>query len=78
MRIELDQAADALYVVLSDAPYAYGRDLDDSRRIDYAEDGTVIGVEILFPSQGVNLQGLPLPAAAVRELQRDERLAFVA
>jgi uncharacterized protein YuzE len=49
MRIELDEAADALYVVLSDAPYAYGKDLDDSRRIDYSEDGSVIGIEILFP-----------------------------
>jgi uncharacterized protein YuzE len=78
MRIELDEAADALYVVLSDAPYAYGRDLDDSRRIDYSQDGSVIGIEILFPSQGVNLKDLPLPESALRELQRDRRLAFVA
>jgi uncharacterized protein YuzE len=78
MRIQLDAKADALYITLSEKPYAFGRDVDDSRRIDYAADGTVIGVEILFPSLGVRLEGLPLPDGVVRELRNDSRLALVA
>ncbi len=78
MRIEYDEVADALYLVLSDAPYSYGHDLDDSRRIDYSADGTVIGIEILFPSLGIDLRDLPVPPQLVEQLHRDRRLAFVA
>ena len=49
-----------LYIyVSSDAPYAYGRDLDNERRIDYAPDGTPRGIEITCVSHGVNLDDLP-------------------
>ena len=34
-RIEYDREADAVYIYLRDVPYAYGKDLDDLRRIDY-------------------------------------------
>jgi uncharacterized protein YuzE len=59
MDIEHDREADALYVSLNDEPYAYGEDLDLRRRIDYAEDGTPVGVELLYPSLGVDLSDLP-------------------
>lgn len=78
MRIEFDEEADALYLAVSDAPYAYGKDIDDSRRVDYAEDGTVIGIEILFPSQGIDLRGLPTPEPLLIQLRQDRRLAVVA
>ena len=54
-----DRDAQALYIRLSDQPYAYGRDLDNERRIDYAIDGTPIGVEITCAMAGVNLDDLP-------------------
>lgn len=54
-----DAEADAIYIYLSDKPYAYGIDLDDERRIDYASDNTPIGVELLCVSDGVNLDSLP-------------------
>ena len=38
MRLEYDKEADAIYIKLSDMPYAYGKDLDDLRRIDYDAD----------------------------------------
>ena len=31
----------------------------DARRVDYAEDGTPVGVELLYVSQGVDLSDLP-------------------
>ncbi len=54
-----DPEADAIYVRLRDLPYAYGEDIDHERRIDYAADGTPIGVELLDVSRGVNLDDLP-------------------
>lgn len=59
MEFKHDVQADAVYIYLSDKPYAYGKDLDDERRIDYASDSTLIGVELLCVSDGVNLDGLP-------------------
>jgi len=59
MKFKYDAEADAIYIYLSEKPYAYGTDLDDERRIDYASDNTPIGVELLCVSDGVNLDGLP-------------------
>lgn len=59
MEFKHDAQADAIYIYLSNKPYAYGKDLDDERRIDYASDNTPIGVELLCVSKGVNLDGLP-------------------
>ena len=54
-----DPEADALYIRFADRPYAYGRDLDDERRVDYDEAGTPIGVELLCVSSGVDLHDVP-------------------
>jgi uncharacterized protein YuzE len=59
MKVKYDREADAIYVYLNSKPYAYGEDLDDERRIDYASDNTPMGVELLCTSKGVNLEGLP-------------------
>ena len=59
MRMEYDREADAIYVYLGDAPYAYGEHLDNERRIDYSADGTPIGVELLCVSTGVITNDLP-------------------
>ena len=59
LNVEHDPEADALYVRLGDKPYAYGEDFGDERRVDYAADGTPIGVELLCVSVGVDLTDLP-------------------
>ena len=59
MEIKYDPDADAVYIYLSDKPYAYGRELDNERRIDYASDHTPIGIELLSVSKGVNPDDLP-------------------
>ena len=59
MKFKHDMQADAVYIYLSDKPYAYGIDLDNERRIDYASDNTPRGVELLCVSKGVNINRLP-------------------
>ncbi|MCK4368899.1 MAG: DUF2283 domain-containing protein [Dehalococcoidales bacterium] len=59
MRLEYDREADAIYIYLSDAPYAYGVDLDDERRIDYDAAGNPMGIELLCVSEGVIPNDLP-------------------
>lgn len=65
LEVEYDPEADAVYLRLGDAPYAFGRDIDERRRIDFDANGNPIGIEILFVSSGLNLEGLPLPANAL-------------
>ena len=59
MRIKYDENADAVYIYLRDKPYAYGKELDNERRIDYSSDGVPVGIELLSVSKGVNTEDLP-------------------
>jgi uncharacterized protein YuzE len=69
-RCTYDKEADAIYVYLNDKPYAYGKDLDNSRRIDYAADDTPIGIELLSVSKGVDLDDFPEPDEVVKCLKK--------
>jgi uncharacterized protein YuzE len=58
--LEYDESVDAAYITVKEADWDHQVRLDDARGIDYAADGSVIGVEILSPRRkGVNLDGLP-------------------
>ena len=57
--VTYDPEADAAYISFSSASSARQVQLDDSRVLDYAQDGSLVGVEILSPSLGVDLSGLP-------------------
>jgi len=57
--LQYDKEADAIYIRLSQEPYAYGEELDPERRIDYATNGKPIAVELLCVSSGVDLRNLP-------------------
>ena len=59
MEIKYDKEADAIYISLGDAPYSYGKDLDEERRIDYDTDGNPRGIELLCVSTGVITDDLP-------------------
>src|SRR5262245_37612437 len=61
MRVEYDQNADAVYVWLRGLPYAHGKDLDKSRRVDYAADHRPIGIELLDVSAGSTCAAYPIP-----------------
>ena len=68
MKIRYDKQADAIYILLSNKPYAYGKDLDEERRIDYDADGNPRGVELLCVSMGVITDNLPNRAEIERAL----------
>jgi uncharacterized protein YuzE len=68
--LEYDEAVDAAYLTLSDEPWDHQVRLDDARGINYAADGSVIGIEILSPRRkGVLLDGLPFRDDVVRVMQ---------
>ena len=68
--LEYDEAVDAAYLQVSDGPWHHQARLDDSRGINYAEDGSVIGIELLSPSRiGVNVDGLPYSADVERVMR---------
>lgn len=43
---------------------------DKARVIDYGADGSVVGVEFISPSQGIDLAGVPCAADVKREARR--------
>ena len=76
MKMKYDPEADAVYIYLSDKPYAYGKDLDDERRIDYSSDNTPIGIELLCVSKGVNPGDLPEQHKIVDLLEKRDIKVF--
>jgi len=68
--IKHDTEADAIYITLESDQYAYGRDIDDKRRIDYASNSQPIGIELLSVSRGINVSDLPYPDIISRLLSK--------
>ena len=67
MLLEYDESVDAAYLTVSDAAWHHQVRLDDARGVNYAADGSVIGIELLSPRRkGVLLAGLPFPADVAR------------
>ena len=54
-----DSDVDAAYIYFRQAPWDHMKILDDCRNVDYGSDGEPNGVELLYVSDGVNLDGLP-------------------
>jgi len=70
MLLEYDESVDAAYLTVSDAAWHHQVRLDDARGVNYAADGSVIGIEILSPRRnGVRLEGLPYPEDITRVLR---------
>jgi uncharacterized protein YuzE len=59
LKITFDKKADAVYILLHDKPYAYGKDLDNERRVDFDQEGNPRGIELLCVSTGVITDDLP-------------------
>ncbi len=77
MSFEYDKDADAIYIRFSSTEYAYGKDLDNERRIDYDSNGNPIGVELLCVSKGVILDDLP-NRKEIEKLLGDKRIKMFA
>jgi uncharacterized protein YuzE len=68
--LEYDEGVDAAYLTASDAPWHHQVRLDDARAVNYAADGSVIGIELLSPRRkGVLLDGLPYPRDVARVMR---------
>jgi uncharacterized protein YuzE len=65
-----DRRHDVAYVAFSGVASARQIALDDTTIIDYGADGSVVGVEFISPSRGVNLAGVPRAAEVEREVRR--------
>jgi uncharacterized protein YuzE len=76
VKITYDKEADAVYIYVTDGPYAHGKKLDDQRRIDYDSDGDVRGIELLNVSHGVDLHNLPFAAEIGRLLEKRKLKVF--
>ena len=50
---------DILYLEVRDTEYAGGRELDDSRHLRLDVKGYMKGIEFLYVSEGVDLDGIP-------------------
>jgi len=61
MRLKVDEAADALYLTLSDAPARESEEVSPGIILDYGADGRVVGIEMLHLSKRA-------PIADVRRL----------
>lgn len=59
MLIKYNKEADAVYIKLKPGRYAYGRELDELRRVDYDSKDRPIGVELLCASRGIDTMDLP-------------------
>lgn len=68
IKCEYDREVDAIYLVLSDKPYSYSKELDDTRHVDYASDHSPIGIELLCVSDGVIVDDLPYQEQVARVL----------
>ena len=70
-QVTYEPEADAAYVSFSQATPDHQVPLDDGRILDYSADAVLVGIELLSPSLGVDLRGLPRAtevASAVRRL----------
>jgi len=68
--LEYDESVDAAYLRVTDAAWDHQVRLDDARGINYAADGSVIGIEVLSPRRkGVRLDGLPYPNDVARVMR---------
>ncbi len=68
---QYDREADALYVRLADGDRVRAIEIDDATYVDVDADDRPIGIELLYPSMGVNLVGV------AEQLALEPRLADI-
>ena len=57
--INHDKEASVLFLKLRDTQYVASRELDEDREVLFDTNGDVLGIEFLYVSQGVVLDGIP-------------------
>jgi uncharacterized protein YuzE len=64
------------YILINELPHARSEEVDDTRIVDYAADGTVAGIELLYVSDGVDISGLPHESELGKLLSRHHIKVF--
>ena len=81
MDFRYSPAADALYIQFNDRRIAYSEDISRrgyyERGVDYAEDDTPLGIELLNVSRGVDLTDVP-HAQEIARLLREHQIRELA
>jgi uncharacterized protein YuzE len=70
MKVEHDVAHDAAYFAFSASPAVRQERLGNGRIVDVGADGSVVGVEFISPSRGLDLVGVPRAAEIARAARR--------
>jgi uncharacterized protein YuzE len=76
VKYKYDHNSDCAYISINDLPHAYSKEIDEARFVDYAKDDTVIGVELLYVSGGVDVSGLPHEAEISKILEKHKIKVF--
>jgi uncharacterized protein YuzE len=77
MKVSYDPEADAVFVRFNRRRSEYVEEIDDRRNLLCAADDSVIGIELLSVSRGVDLRGLP-HAIAIADALKRERIKVLA
>ena len=76
MRMQHSARANLIYIQLDDRDVAYSENISRGREydrgVDYAADGTPVGVEFLNVSRGVDLTDVPRADEIARLLRENE------
>ena len=67
--MEFDRKADAVYISFSNKQVAYTKKLDNFRYVDYDDNDSVVGIELLNISNVVHTNNLPDKAEINIELK---------
>jgi uncharacterized protein YuzE len=60
MKLSYDAATDALYIHLSERPSVDSNEVSDGVVLDYAEDGTLVGIDVQHASKKADLHHLAI------------------
>lgn len=68
MKLNYDVATDSLYIHLSDTVAADSDEVADGVVLDFAADGSLVGIDVQHASLKTDIQSLSLSHLPVREL----------
>ena len=69
MKLNYDVATDSLYIHLSDTVAADSDEVADGVVLDFAADGSLVGIDVQHASLRADIQSLSLSHLPVHELQ---------
>jgi uncharacterized protein YuzE len=69
MRLSYDEKTDSLYIHLSERTSADSDEVSDGVVLDYADDGTLVGIDIQHASTRADIHSMTLQHLPVLELR---------